>query len=248
MAGQHPREPRAAASPSLPGAQALAPPPPPNGRAVPAVCRRQRQRAARSPHRHGSAGRRCLPLGAPRPAPSPPAALLRNERPAGGSGAAARRAAGGREGMADPADRAAHVYGPRSAGRRRNLRQKPNRIAGGSMDRGCGSSPGASGRWAGCAEGAARRLRRSPSHLLVDVTASGAFLERGGPCPPCCPSAAGRAAWGCFKEASRVGEAGRVNRISPWRTGQLVPERERRRRAERSGVTFSSLVFFFFFN
>ncbi|XP_065524561.1 uncharacterized protein LOC136008770 [Lathamus discolor] len=90
----------------------------------------------------GPAERRGLPFPsaqrAPATLPLVPASLLRHRRPATGGGWAAGR----RAGMADPADRAAHVDGPHSAGRRRNRRQKLNRIAGGSMERGLRSSVG----------------------------------------------------------------------------------------------------------
>lgn len=104
----------------------------------------------------------------------PPAAAGRQR---GGSGAAGGRA--WRTPLTGP-----HMFtGPRSAGRRRNPQQKPNRIAGGSTERGpwgphalrvSGASGGRDGGAGGssCVETAACQPQ-----LVLGVTAKGLFLE-----------------------------------------------------------------------
>lgn len=152
--------------------------------------------------------------------------------------------------MADPADRAAHVYGPRSAGRRRNLRQKLNRIAGGSMEQALwelarpSHAPGAALRAAGgrvCAERVACGLPGRLPPLLLGVTAKGMHVPGGrmsvfqtSPLYLCLSRSVGWVVWAFLWRRAGWERQEEVGRVSMWRTGPLVPERGRRRKAEQT--------------
>lgn len=124
--------------------------------------------------------------------------------------------------MAERADRAAQVDGPRSAGGRRNLKQKPNRIAGGSMDRGlrelAGPSGGRGERY-GRRGGGTRGKGCASARCVPQREAAGRFPSKAAPSAPCSPVR--RGGW-----VSNGGERQReVREISPGKLGQFVPDR-----------------------